>query len=204
LLLTLITILVTAGLIALWPNLRRTAAARRPAGGVLRDSVLGLAQLRLPPGWRPATELNEGAPLQALDPLRSRYLLVLSESRADFAATVDLHEHSARTREMLGKSVTVLSVRGPQEREVGGFKAVQYELDATCDATFLTYLHTTVLGRRAFHQILGWATRSRYDRQTFERLLDAFEELDGPDPLPPPAPADLTLSMTPLSRYNVH
>jgi hypothetical protein len=67
----------------------------------------------------------------------------------------------------------------------------------------LTYLHTTVAGRRAFHQVLAWATRSWFDRPTFERLLDGFAEQAGPDPRPQPVqstPIEVPVS----SRYDVH
>jgi hypothetical protein len=170
---------------------------------VLGDSEVGLAQVTLPTGWIPASDLNDGSWLQALDPLRNRYLIVISESREDFDPAMDVQEHSSRTRAALAGSVRVLAVRGPQERQVGEFKAVQYELDALSDRTMLTYLHTTVEGRRAFHQVLAWATRSWFDRPTFERLLDGFAEQAGPDPRPQPlqsAPVEVPVS----SRYDVH
>jgi hypothetical protein len=202
-LIPLITIFAGACLIALWPNFRRASAAMRPGGGVLKDVDLGYAQLTLPRGWRQASGLNEASPLQAVDPIQGRYVLVLSESRADFESSVDLYEHSTRTRDILGQSVRLLAIRGPQERSVGGYRAVQYELDATYDSTFLTYLHTTIEGRRAFHQVLGWATYSRYDRNTFERLLDDFVELPGPD-LQAPAFASSLPRVIPSSRYEIH
>ena len=199
----LITVFAIACLITIWPRVRRSNAVIRPPGGVLKDLDLGYAQLILPRGWRQASGLNDASPLQAVDPIQGRYVLVLSESRADFEGSVDLHEHSVRTRDILGQSVRLLAVRGPQEREVGGFKAVQYELDAAYDSTFLTYLHTTIEGKRAFHQVLAWATYSRYDRGTFERLLDEFAELPGPD-LPRPTFASTALPMKTASRYQVH
>jgi hypothetical protein len=201
--LSLITVFAIACLITVWPRVRRSTGIARPAGGVLRDVVLGYAELTLPRGWRPATGLNDASPLQAVDPIQGRYLLVLSEARADFESSIDVHEHSIRTRDILGQSVRLLDVRGPQEREVGGFRAVQYELDAAYDSTFLTYLHTTVEGRRAFHQVLAWSTHSRYDRDTFERLLDGFVELPGPD-IPRPTFMSTAPPIKSSSRYEVH
>jgi hypothetical protein len=200
---TLVTIFVTAWLTATWPEIWRTPRLLRRRGALLGDSEVGLAQITLPTGWIPASDLNDGSWLQALDPLRNRYLIVISESREDFDPGMDLQEHSSRTRAALAGSVRVLAVRGPQERQVGEFKAVQYELDALSDRTMLTYLHTTVEGRRAFHQVLAWATRSWFDRPTFERLLDGFAEQAGPDPRPQPvqsAPVEVPVS----SRYDVH
>jgi hypothetical protein len=203
LLLLLATIFVIAWLIASWPNLRRIASIRQPLGTVLADSELGLAQVTLPSGWLPARDLNEGSWLQAVDPLRNRYLVVISESREDFDEAMNLREHSSRTRKELASGVRVLAVRGPEERQVNGFRALQYELDASTDLTLVTYLHTTVEGHRAYHQVLAWATRSRYDRATFERLLDGFEELLGPDPRPSPV-QEAPMEVPVMSRYDVH
>jgi hypothetical protein len=200
---TLVTIFVISWLTVSWPEFWRAPKILRRRGAVLGDTELGLAQVTLPPGWIPASDLNDGSWLQALDPLRNRYLIVISESREDFDPEMDVQEHSSRTRAALAGSVRVLAVRGPQERQVGGFRAVQYELEALSDRTLLTYLHTTVEGHRAFHQVLAWATRSWFDRPTFERLLDGFVEQTGPDPRPQPvqkAPVEVPVT----SRYDVH
>jgi hypothetical protein len=199
----LVAIFVIAWLTASWPESWRAPKLLRRRGALLGDSELGLAQVALPPGWIPASDLNDGSWLQALDPLRNRYLIVISESREDFDPGMDVQEHSSRTRAALAGSVRLLAVRGPEERQVGGFRAVQYELDALSDRTLLTYLHTTVEGHRAFHQVLAWATRSWFDRPTFERLLDGFTERPGPDPRPQPiqsAPVEVPVT----SRYDIH
>lgn len=200
----LVTLFVVAWLTASWTHLWRVPGLLlRRRGAVAGDAEVGLAQVSLPPGWLPASDLNDGAWLQAVDPLRNRYLIVISESREDFDGVMDAQEHSARTRTTLAASVRLLAVRGPQERQVGGFRAIQYELDALTDRTLLTYLHTTVEGRRAFHQVLTWATRSWFDRPTFERLLDGFVELPGPEPRPQPI-QDTPIEVPVSSRYEVH
>ena len=65
---------------------------------------------------------------------------------------------------------------------------MQFEIEGFHDNTWLKYLHTTVEGKRAFHQVIGWATQSRYSREVFEALLDGFAELPGPDPFRRPPP----------------
>lgn len=199
----LATIFVIAWLFASWPQLWRLTRIRQRTGAVLRDAELGLAQVSLPPGWLPASDLNDSSWLQAVDPLRNRFLVVISESREDFDEGMDLREHSSRTRAELAAGVRVLAVRGPQERQVDGFRALQYELDASTNLTLVTYLHTTVEGRRAFHQVLAWATRSWYDRAMFERLLDGFAELPGPEPRPQPV-QEASLEVPVISRFDVH
>jgi hypothetical protein len=182
---------------------RRTGALRRPRGGVLEDRVRGLSRIALPADWRPAAGLNEHTEMQALDPLRSRYLLVFSESREDFEPGATLEDVANWMRNDLAASKRMLALRGPEERQVGGFRAIQYEFDAAHDVMMLTFLQTVVEGRRGFHQVVGWAPRSMFDRQIFEALLETFSELPGPDPRPPVI--DLaSLAVPGKQGYEVH
>jgi hypothetical protein len=175
---------VTVSFIFLYrERLRYIAGWRRPAGDALLDEELGLARLQLPSGWRPAHGLNEGACLQAIQPLRGWHVIVISESLADYAIGVTVHEHAEITRSLLTRGIKVIKITGPEVRTVAGGQAVQFEIEGFHDNTWLKYLHTTVAGRRAFHQIIAWATQSQYKREVFESLLDGFTELPGPDPV---------------------
>lgn len=185
-----------------WHHLRAVASWFRPVGGVLTDRAFGLCRLRLPPGWRPARQLNEEAGLEATHPLLGRHVIIISESLADFAAGMTIDEHAARTLKQLTGSIQVLAVTGPDRRRVGGFEALQFEVEGFYEGACFRYLHSTIAGRRAFHQVIAWATCSRYDRASLERLLDGFAEPRGPIPSPrtPPPPTPVP----PDSAYTVH
>jgi len=177
-----LTILVIIALLARWPVLRHVAMWRARRSGILEDVDLGLARVRLPSGWRPARFLNDGASLQAIHPVMGRYLIVISESLADFVDDLDVAEYSARTIGTLTGGFRVLACSDAEERRVGAFSARQVELEAICDGTLITYLHSTIKGTRAVHQVIGWATRSKYSRPVFDSLVDGFVELPGPPP----------------------
>ena len=180
---------------------------RRQTGArVLVDQSLGLARLELPDGWRQAQDLNETASIEAIHALHGRHVIVISDSIEDFVPEMTVYEHSVNTRTELTGSIRLISCTGPERRTIGGLDALQYEIEGFFQQTRIKYLHTTIAGRRAFHQVLAWATYSRYDRESFERLLNGFSEL--PDLLtaakaPPTAPAE-PLHVTPASRYEVH
>ena len=209
LLVPLITLYVGLALIRRWsavpvtPTPFRRAEAAAPATSVIRDTNLGLAQLQLPAGWRRAQALNEQAALQISDTTRQRFAVVISEAREDFDPTVDLSDHAARSLTQLSDSLRVLAINGPTERSVGGFRAVQFEVEGYDQGVRLVYLHTTIEGRRAIHQVLEWSTRSAYDRGVFDSLLDGFEELAGPDPSYPAAPP-VMVEVQAHSRYAFH
>jgi hypothetical protein len=200
--LPLITIFAVSWLFLWWPALRRVATFRRPSAGVLRDSEVGYAQVRLPPRWRPSGGLNEQATLQAIDPLLHRSVLVISESRGDFDPAMKLEEHAAITVEILAASLQVVGFHGPQQRRVAGLPAIQYELEGFHERTWLKYLHTTIEGQRAFHQLVAWAPHTKYSREVFEQLLEGFEELPGPSP--ETRGSSILYQGPPQSRYDAH
>ena len=174
-----------------------------PAASTLRDGELGLATLNLPARWRAAASLNEQATLQATDPARQRFAVVISEPRDDFDGTVDLSDHAGRTLAQLADSLRLVAINGPTERTVNGYRALQFEIEGYHQGVRLVYLHTTIEGRRAFHQVLVWSTRSAYDRAVFNEVVDGVEEVAGRDTgVAPPPP--LIVEAQVQSRYAYH
>src|SRR5687767_5061958 len=134
LLVPLITLYVGLALIRRWSSTPSPTPVRRAdegavPQGVVRDTNLGFAQLQIPAGWRRAQALNEQAALQISDPARQRFAVVISEAREDFDPAVDLSDHAARSLTQLSDSLRVLAINGPIERSVGGFRAVQFEVE---------------------------------------------------------------------------
>lgn len=204
---TRIVTTLTVSLIALsWERLRRVVRGERAAGRLLVDDELNLARLQLPHGWRPAIDLNEGAVLQAIDPIYGRHVIVISEALDDYAPGVTVHDHARVTVDLLIRGIRVTRIGTPQHRVIRGLDAVQYEIEGLHDSTWVKYLHTTINGRRAFHQVIAWSAHSRYDRQTFDALLEGFDELPGPDPVrrSPPDPPAATDARSPFASCRVH
>src|SRR5262245_64099523 len=181
------------------------APMRPSASRVLVDQALGLSRLELPEGWRPARDLNETAGIEAMHALHGRHVIVISDAIEDFIPEMTIFEHSNNTRAELTNNIRLISCSGPERRTVGGYESVQYEIEGFFQQTRIKYLHTTIAGRRAFHQVLAWATYSRYDRQSFEGLLNGFSE---PGDLQTEAkaapPLAEPLHVVPVSRFEVH
>ena len=185
-------------------QLRRLVPRRRLPEGVLLDRVLGLARLELPLGWRAASDLNEAASIEAMNAQHGRHVIIISDAVEDFVPEMTLYEHSLNTRAELTNSIRVTACSGPERRTVAGFESVQYEIEGFFHNTRVKYLHTTVAGRRAFHQILAWSTVSRYDRNVFDGLLTGFTEVaDLHTAVREVAPVSCP-HVVPVSQYEVH
>ena len=198
-----ITILIGCMLVWWWPTIR--VALRLPGHGpkVVKDAGAGLAAIALPAEWRQTDSLGAHTALQAADRFNCRYVIVISESLEDFDETVDLwgYSRSALTRKT--ERLELLDISGPFERAVASFDAVQFEYKARVNGQKITYLHTTVAGRRAFHQVIGWSASSRFNRRAFDTLLDGFAEQPGPVPERPHTGASPIQPPT-TSRHTVH
>jgi len=186
-------------------RLRHFVPGRQADPRALVDQSLGLARLELPDGWRPAQDLNETASIEAVNKLHGRHVIVISDAIEDFVPEMTVYEHSVNTRSELTGSIQLISCTGPERRVVGGFDALQYEIEGYFQQTRIKYLHTTIAGRRAFHQVLAWATYSRYDRASFDGLLNGFTELpDVATAVRAAPPTTEPLHVMPASRYEVH
>ena len=131
LLVPLITLYVAALLIRpLRTRVQETQVRQRQRSTrVMRDTELGLAALNLPIRWRAASKLNDQAVLQATDPVRQRFAVVISEPREDFDTTIDLSDHAGRTLSQLADSLRVVAINGPTERTVNGCRVLQFEVE---------------------------------------------------------------------------
>lgn len=163
----------------------------------------GFAELMLPATWKRYRSDRSGNP-QARQANGARFVQIISECKGDFVEEVTLDGHSAITRQLLGENIRLLSMHGPTYRFVGRYAAVQYECDAVLNSVHLRFLHTTVDGDRAFHQIVCRSPRSQFDRAAFDRLLDNFRESPGPPPPPDVEDQMPVLVSDTGSDYKVH
>jgi hypothetical protein len=199
-----ITILVAFVLIWWWPAIRVALRLPTPKLKVMTDGEVGLAQLALGRPWRQTPVPHARAALQVCDQMRSRYVAVFSESLADFERDVTLRQYSEGALGRWLESFDVLTVTGPVDCTVASMAAEQHEYSIRYRGQRFTYVHTTVEGRRAFHQVIGWSSSSNFDRRAFQQALEGFGERPGPVPERPEG--DRTQMRPPgaSSAYTVH
>lgn len=139
----------------------------------------GRSQIRLPSGWTKMTGLNDKAEIQVGSQSQSAYLIVLTETKADFDSGLTYRQHARLTLDILLENAKNARItKGPTEVKVGGRSAVQYEVNAQVDNFRVIYLHTTVDGQSAFHQIVAWTVPSQWQRNrtTMQQVINSFAE----------------------------
>lgn len=141
-------------------------------------------QVQLPGGWRERNDLNVQANFQASGPLDQAFIIVISEAKDDFAdRTLDAYLRATLDpfKQRLGGAQVV---KGPVRMTINDRPAIQHEVNGTVNNINITYLHTVVDGPSGFHQVLGWAARSRFESQraTLESIIKSFQETGKPPP----------------------
>ena len=184
----LIALLVVGGLVLMCGAVGAVGAtlAKRHAFDLVTDdaaghevrSASGDSKMQAASGWAEMTDLNAEADIQLGNKLRDEYLIVISEPKEDFTDDFELSEYAERvTSNMLGE------LRGgtktdAEELKIGSRDALQLEMHGTIQSVKVTYLLTIISGKKQFHQIIGWTTKSRYDRvrPKIAKATESFRE----------------------------
>jgi hypothetical protein len=130
-------------------------------------SADGNTRLKVPEDWNEMKELNATAKLQAGNRSKEQFVIILSESKSDFD-NLTLQKHHQITRDGMIQKMKNASAGDVTEITVDGQPALQDEISGTQDGMNIVFLHTTVEGEEAFHQILAWTSKSRWDQQKAE------------------------------------
>jgi len=137
-------------------------------------STDGTTEVRVPSSWSTQAHLNDAASIQVANTSKEEYLLVLTESKQDFAPDMTLDKYANIIVDSMKTKGTVkgITVTTPVHIQVGGLPAVQYEIEGTIDYLNLRYLVTFVDGKTHYHQIMTWSLKSRF-ADNRAALLDA-------------------------------
>jgi hypothetical protein len=137
----------------------------------------GLCKLTIPPHWILLEGLNEEASIQAGNRQQKQYLVVFSDLKEDFDGTFE--NHADFTSSKLINGIEKGQRSEPETLEIGGYKAIRYNMTGCVKRTKLIYLHTTFEGERSYHQVLVWTIPSKAEEsmKVFEGVLKTFEEI---------------------------
>jgi hypothetical protein len=123
-------------------------------------------RLRLPRNWRPVPDnnLHPTAEIQAYNPNREIYVIVVGEDQANVAFSGDLNQQARAYLQLLKGSLDqVLSQENPTEvTSVNGANAAQYDLSGAIYNTEVAYLHTTVAMNNRYYQVVAWTPNDRF------------------------------------------
>lgn len=147
---------------------------------ILRNIIIsenGSSQIAVPDNWQQEYMLHPTAELQAYAPLDQLYFVALADTNFN-SANPTLNNRAARYLQQFIDSLSSTEANiQTNVRQVGGYPAVQYQLQAELDGVPITYLHTTVETPLAYYQLLSWTARSQFPayQEELQLVTQSFE-----------------------------
>jgi len=135
----------------------------------------------LPTSWKKHPELTDIAGIEYANLQREQYLIVISESKADFASSTDVFVYNDLLEQNLRDSIDNFQVKYLGEVKINGMNGLKYEMRGEIDNIKIAYLKVALEGEDHFHQLLFWTvpTRWRTNLEQFEEALVSFTECPG-------------------------
>ncbi len=124
----------------------------------------GQIKVTVPGLWTKLPELNKQASLQVGNKSKEVYLIVITDTKADFD-NITLEKHHDLTRDRMFQKMKNASATEPVPLTIDDHPALQDELTGTENGTNVVFLHTTVDDGDHFQQILAWTLKSRWQQQ---------------------------------------
>lgn len=151
----------------------------------------GKSQLTVPGTWSAQKDLNDNATIQTGNVLAEQYTIVISESKEDFTASMDLDEYADVIRTSAKKTLTDAVLSENRSLTINGYPAVQFEVDGSVSNIKAKWLYTLIDAPKNFHQVLAWSSASKYEKNkpVFTEVANSFKEIDGAASAPSPAPS---------------
>lgn len=151
------------------------------------DDSISFVQLTLPKGWRPTSGLNQAAQVQAINPSKNAYLIILTEElnglspeERNAVASAPLETCGEYALGHLRKSLDGLTVAEKNMIKLGGHPAFQQIADARYQGKPVRMVHIIIRGIYGIHQLVLWTTAENFsETQTqFESILENFREVN--------------------------
>ncbi len=164
------------------------ARAKQPVQ-VLKDKD-GRCQLKVPASWKPRTDLNSEALIQAGNPSSEEYVILLGERREDLSDKVDLAAYGKLAIDHFVASMTESPGSGPPKPlSVNGRPSVQYEFHGTSGNVKVAGLMTVIETPATFYRVLSWTLTSHF-AELRPKLEAAAASFKADDPAPASAKRD--------------
>jgi len=163
-------------------------AAKKNRATTTIHSTDGLTSLDTPGNWKTLGNLNPIASIEAGNPLREEYAMVISEPNPN---SIELDRFvEVVVEQMVGKmdsatpgETTKISLNGRAARRV--------RIDCTSSKLKLVYLLTAIADGENLHQVLCWtlASKERTALPVLTRVSDSFHVTKSATAVKEPAPA---------------
>ena len=105
--------------------------------------------------------------------------MVITETKEELGM-ISLNQFAELVANQLISNLSqVVSVSDPIQTTLNGREAIQYEIQGVVDGDRVIYLHTSVEGKRHYHQVIGFTLSEQKlsDKVHLQQIIESFKEL---------------------------
>lgn len=173
--------LVGGVVVAVLAGVKEAKESARPRAFSTSDgiaTVMGAAR------WRDLDIGSEDASLGIGNVALEQYLVVISESRADFPEGYTLAEFAELASDQALANLAEVEAAEFSEVTVGGMPGLRHEVTGKADGLGIFYLNTYLESPGHYHQVMTWTLAENQDRyrSVLEAAADSFREVGGATP----------------------
>ncbi len=147
---------------------------------ILRNDTANI-EIVIPSSWTERTNLHDSAELEAADPEKQLFIIVVAEED-EALLRLGLRENSEKYRQLLISQLPIFEGQTATDVSfIGDNFASQYEIRGRINNnTPVVYLHTTVVTAKRYYQIVGWTSPEQYNfyKSELQAITDTFRETD--------------------------
>lgn len=148
------------------------------------ESTDGLVQITAPILWddmisdKKSLQMEDST-LVICDEPGDVWIMVITETKEELRMISLSQFAELVTNQIISNLSEVVSVSDPIQTTLSGHAAIQYEIQGEIDGDSVTYLHTSVEGKRHYHQIVGFTLTEQKlnDKIQLQQIIESFKEL---------------------------
>ncbi|RDH43964.1 NINE protein [Zooshikella ganghwensis] len=148
-------------------------------GGVKQvDSADGRLSVKVPSRWNMIEQLHEEAVLQVAHLRDENYLVILAESKTDFAENVDIGKYGKQVSEIILTNFEQSElISGPTSLEINGQPAFSYEIIGQAQRVNIYYYFVVAQSDEEYFQLVSWTLKSRMNtnKPTLQQITQSFK-----------------------------
>jgi hypothetical protein len=150
------------------------------------DSV-SFVQLTLPKGWRPTTGLNPEAQVQAVNPSKAAFLIIISDELNQYSEAerrtikdLPLEQFGEAAVNRMQSMVESADVRERNSIKLGGHPAYQQLIDVKYKGQKMKMSLIIIRGLFGIHQLLLWTPENSFNETVtqFQGIIENFREVN--------------------------
>lgn len=136
----------------------------------------GSVQVIASEDWK-TTDIHEQAILQIANRAKNKYIIVIDESKVDFADKTTIFDFAKLVLDGMKETTENVSVSEPTKVIINNYPGLQYYFQGEVDKIKVSYNISLIDTPETFYQVIAWSLQSNFDeyKEEFKTIISTFK-----------------------------